>query len=469
MPLRLPKLVRNKTNRDIISWVGGGAALIITGVWAAFTHFYDQKSAPTTTTIVSAPGGFAAGRDIIGLDEKAVARQIGEALKPLTEQQEQLAKQVAREKGVEIAPLRSILAKLGEAGVRDQDIARRLDEKANELISLREEIARLRQGPPELAAYAKAAQAFIEKGELDAARSALASGRAVARGLRERSSRYEVDFLAQEARVDHLQLAYRLAAQKYAEAARLVEAFDQRQRWKLLLAQAGEFYALGSEFGDTGALTDAITIYRNALMLARQPRDQAMTQNYLGMAFGALGGPETGIASLSQAVACYRKALEVYGRKSTPMKWADTQLKLGVTQRAIGERKTEIGPLEDAVVAFHKALTVYTQKRTPLKWAAANSELGTALRGLGEGIVGKDTTKLADSVEAYDRALEVYNRQPSSLEFAATQTHRATALRARAESAKRASVTLRNLFLPTVRHWQSTIPTEIRLIGQRLN
>ena len=56
---------------------------------------------------------------------------------------EGLAAQVAREKGVEIAPLRAILVKMGEAGVPDEDISKRLDAKADELIQLCAEIARL--------------------------------------------------------------------------------------------------------------------------------------------------------------------------------------------------------------------------------------------------------------------------------------------------------------------------------------
>jgi hypothetical protein len=62
-------------------------------------------------------------------------------------------------------------------------------------------------GPPELAAVAGEAQALIDKGDFDAARAVLVRGREVARKLREESSRYEAQLLAQESRVDHLELA----------------------------------------------------------------------------------------------------------------------------------------------------------------------------------------------------------------------------------------------------------------------
>jgi hypothetical protein len=67
---------------------------------------------------------------------------------------EGLAAQVAREKGLEVAPLRAILVKMGEAAVRDEDIPNRLDENADELIKLRAEIARLKLGPASLASFA---------------------------------------------------------------------------------------------------------------------------------------------------------------------------------------------------------------------------------------------------------------------------------------------------------------------------
>jgi hypothetical protein len=194
--LRLWKFVRNGKNREILSWLGSGAVVIIAGTWTLFTYLHDDKKLPptasTATVIAPAATGITSGRDTvvngpvnIGLNEKQIGQQVSDAQKPLTDQLERLAAQVARDKGVEIAPLHTILLKLGEAGVRDDDIAKRLDEKADELIKLREETAKLRQGPPELASFAQQAQALIDKGEFDGARAVLAAGRAAARDVRE--------------------------------------------------------------------------------------------------------------------------------------------------------------------------------------------------------------------------------------------------------------------------------------------
>jgi hypothetical protein len=144
---------------------------------------------------------------------------------------QKLAAEVARQKGVEVAPLLAVLVKLGEKEVREEDIAKRLDAAADTLIELRTENEILRRGPPALASIAGQVQALIDKGDFDAARDALGRGREAARTLRIDASRHEILFLAQGARVDSLQLAYRSAASKYAEAAALVVPFDTEQQW----------------------------------------------------------------------------------------------------------------------------------------------------------------------------------------------------------------------------------------------
>jgi tetratricopeptide (TPR) repeat protein len=121
----------------------------------------------------------------------------------------------------------------------------------------------------------------------------------------------EAAFLAQRARIDDLQLSYRIAAAKYAEAAALVAPFDTEQQWGLLFDQAGELFKQGDEFGDNAALAEAIDVYRRCLALAprsERPVDWARTQNNLGNALKALGGRESGTARLEEAVAAFREA-----------------------------------------------------------------------------------------------------------------------------------------------------------------
>jgi hypothetical protein len=119
-----------------------------------------------------------------------------------------LVRATAEAKGVSEAPLREVLRRLGEADVADSEIPDRLAEKADELLRLRADLARLRNDRPEFAAIRARASALIDKGEFDAARAALNEGCERARALREEASRTQAQFLADEARVDRLQLNY---------------------------------------------------------------------------------------------------------------------------------------------------------------------------------------------------------------------------------------------------------------------
>ena len=129
--------------------------------------------------------------------------------------------ETAEAKGVAEAPLREVLKRLGETEVAEAEIPDRLAKAADELLQLRADLTRLRNDRPEFAAIRARASALIDKGEFDAARAALNEGRLAARALREEIGRSEAGFLADEARLDRLQLNYDAACAKFAEAASL--------------------------------------------------------------------------------------------------------------------------------------------------------------------------------------------------------------------------------------------------------
>jgi hypothetical protein len=141
-----------------------------------------------------------------------VAADIGNAL---------LVKVTAEAKGVAEAPLREVLKRLGETEVAEAEIPNRLAKAADELLHLRADLARLSNDRPEFAAIRARASALIDEGDLDADRAALNEGRLRARAMREEISRSEVGFLADEARIDRLQLNYDAACAKFGEAAGL--------------------------------------------------------------------------------------------------------------------------------------------------------------------------------------------------------------------------------------------------------
>src|SRR5262249_723466 len=160
------------------------------------------------------------------------------------------------------------------------------------------------------------------KGDFDGAHAVLAAGRAELRKQRDQSAREEVELLKLEANYDHLQVAYRRAAAKYAEAAGLIGPLDRQKQGEFVLGPAGELYNQGDEFGDNASLAEAITVYRDALLLApraQRPLDWAATQNNLGNALLTLGDRESGTARLEEAVAAYRDALKERIREREPL------------------------------------------------------------------------------------------------------------------------------------------------------
>jgi tetratricopeptide (TPR) repeat protein len=308
-----------------------------------------DKPAPPEPSVIADHGSMAAGRDInfFGLDEEGVRRVL----------QDELAR-IAQEKGVPVAPLRAVLEKLGAAEIANEDIPKRLAAAADELLVLRQELQRLRNDRPELAVIRDEALALIDAGNLDAARAALNRGREAARALREESSRNEAEFLADEARIDHLRSNNLEAAKKYAEAASLVAPFDRDAELYYLLQQANERSDYPTE--------EEIAIYRRALILVSRnqaPLQWATIQNDLGdvlrklgergavlKKFGEREDDDTG--RLEEAVTAYREALKERTRERAPREWAVTQENLGDALRELSERKNDAGLLEEAVMAY---------------------------------------------------------------------------------------------------------------------
>src|SRR5258706_6341626 len=436
-----------RARRDLLL---AGVSLTIAVLLAAIAIVAILASKSAGTAIVVNPPGpvIAAGRDIIGpltigLDEEKVGERVVQAQKPLGDKLEEILAMTARERGVEVAPLRAILIKMGEVGVRDEDVAKRLDEKASELIKLRTDLAKSKQGPAALASFAQQAEALIKNGDLDDARDALTAGRTLARTMRDESSSYEADFLAQEATVYHLQLAYRAAAAKYAEAASLIAALDQQKQWEFVLAQADELNSQGDEFGDNSALRSAIERYR--ALLDQQPRarvslDWAKIQTSLGNAYRMLGERENTTALLEQSVLTFREALQEQTRERVPLDWARTQASLGYALWRIGERsqwREANTTLEEAVLAFRAALQEQTREHVPLDWARTQTILGTALWAIGE--LNGDSARLEEAVPAFREALLEFTPEREPLAGARPQNKNGNAPSLSATPAREAS------------------------------
>jgi tetratricopeptide (TPR) repeat protein len=388
--------LKGAKNHVAVVIIGGALMAIVGGGWTVIPidHHMDQPS-PSSSILAEQKGiAIPSEQDIrinapvaINPNARDNTSPILEQIEKLEGRQKETASQIARKKGVASPPLLAVLVKMGEKGVKIADIPNLLDAKANELIKLRSKTDRLREGRAELAGIAQEVQSLIDKGELDAASKVLALARQAARTQRINASRDAAEILALDARIDDLQLAYRLAASKDGEAAALVAPFDSVMRQGLLRKQASELYKQGEQLGDNGALAEAVDINRLLLTItprSTQPLRWANTQLHLGTAFESLGERGSGAAQLDEAVAAYREALMEKTRERDPRDWAMTQANLGFALLRLGELESGTARLEEAVAAYGEALKEQPRTRVPILWAKSAGNQGVALMLIAE-------------------------------------------------------------------------------------
>jgi tetratricopeptide (TPR) repeat protein len=253
------------------------------------------------------------------------------------------ANETAAAKGVAEAPLREVLKRLGETEVAEAEIPDRLAKAADELIRLRADLSKLSNDRPEFAAIRTRASALIDKGDFDAARAALNEGREHARALREEASRTEAEFLAQEARVDQLQLNYDAACAKFAEATRL----DPDNVW--LWGQLGDLWITH------GSLAEA----EKAFFGAREAASRVGADRNLSLSFGRVGNVQVAQGDLAGALKSYRDGLMIIDRlaKSDPGN-AGWQRDLSVSYNKVGDVQVAQGDLTGALTSYRDSFAI---------------------------------------------------------------------------------------------------------------
>ncbi len=285
----------------------------------------------------AAEGSVAVGRDninspiTIGLDEEGVRRVLRDEIPGL-----------AKAKGVPEAPLRAVLKKLGEKRVPKAEIPARLAAAADELIRLRDDLTRLRNDRPGFATIRARAAALIDRGEFDAARATLHDGRLAARALREEISRSEAGFLADEARIDRLQLNYDAACENFAEAARL----DPGNCW--IWIELGDLWTL------RGSLAEAERAFRAALKAAGCGDDRN-----LAVSHERIGDVQSAQGDLAAALTSYQASHDIFDRlaKADPGN-AGWQRDLSVSHDKIGDVQSAQGDLAAALTSYQASLAI---------------------------------------------------------------------------------------------------------------
>jgi tetratricopeptide (TPR) repeat protein len=408
----------------------------------------------------------------IGLDEAAVERRLLKLQQHLTSHLTQLTSQIARDRGVQAAPLRAVLVKLGEAEVLDEDIPARLNAAADQLIKLRKRL-QANYNSSELEASGKRALALVDRGDLDGARAALSRGREITRALGKTAALDEARILCDEAEIDLLQLAYRAAASKYAETAALVAPFDGTRERELLSLQGRALSMYGENFGDKQAIAEAVALHRqidqntsrateivgwsgnrinlgNALLaLSRyEPKNSRLYEEAIStyrellqelpsdfpwktprvMAHANLGvalSTSIDARKLREAVAHSREALKGFANEDKA-RWAHTQVNLGNSLLNLGEREKDVYRVREAISAYREALKVFSRNQFPRDWAGTHVNLGNANFALADHEKANEHLDMA--IIEYREAIKEITRERDPVRWAETQGNLALAL-----------------------------------------
>jgi tetratricopeptide (TPR) repeat protein len=353
-----------------------------------------------------------------------------------------LVKATAEAKGVAEAPLREVLKRLGETEVAETEIPERLAKAADELLRLRADLARFSNDRPEFAAIRARASTLIDKGDLNAARAALTEGRERARALREEANRTEAGFLAQEARVDRLQLNYEAACAKFAEAAHLdpdnfriwrelgdlwktrgslAEAKTAFFRARDAAPQANEGRALAviyERIGDVqqaqGDRADALKTHRDTqtilAKLAKSDPSNAGALRDLSVLHSKIGDLQFDLDDIAGALTSYRADLEIAERlaASDPDN-SHWQRDLSVSYDRIGHVKYQQGERESALEKFNASLAI----RERLAKIDPNNPLWQHDFGVGYeriGDVQRDQRDFAGALKSFRAKLAIFDR-----------------------------------------------------------
>jgi len=145
----------------------------------------------------------------------------------------------AQSKSVPLAPLQTLLAKLIDASVSDAEIPNRLLVAAEQLEACGEP-RQLHDGGPGHEQICSEALACVDSGDFYSASEVLRRGREARWMFPTATCHEEAEFYAREAMIDHIQLQFCAAAQKYANAGALVADAGGNDAWRFLIAQARE-------------------------------------------------------------------------------------------------------------------------------------------------------------------------------------------------------------------------------------
>ncbi|MBU0967544.1 MAG: tetratricopeptide repeat protein [Proteobacteria bacterium] len=374
--------LRKKENREILSWVGGGLVVIVSGLWALYTHF-DKPSqtspptpAPITTGDIHSRGDTLVGSGIIdkrsynysGLTDIELAKQMGVA--------EAAVKnffKILDQKHIPIAEWDNTLRQLAERYKELQKRAVLLESEDPEVRSLQDDAKQA----IDAAEFEKAEALLAEAVDLDNAAAEKFQANFIKR------KRSAADSQALIAKSLHTRFALPEAIESFQQAIELAKQGEDEN-------QVAEYqWRLGVVYNDNASYDQAIASYENALnhysaLEGEDSTNVATLRNNLGISWAGIGEYDKAIAYFEKAVVVHVKALGEE-HPNVAMNWNN-----------LGAAWADKGEYDKAIAYYEKSLAVDSKvfgedhPNVARDWA----NLGIAWRDKGE----------------YDKAIAYYEK-----------------------------------------------------------
>jgi tetratricopeptide (TPR) repeat protein len=159
-------------------------------------------------------------------------------------------------------------------------------------------------------------------------------------------------------------------------------------------------------------LREALACFRRAQevwTLDRAPERWAVVQNDIARVYQELPDGDRA-TNLRTAIMLHQAALDVFDPIQHAMNWAWTQSALGAAYLSLPTGST-IANARAAVAYYQRALDIFTRENASLAWAWNQNNLGAAYETMRGGAEGERVAHLRDAVHCYDAALEVYTSE----------------------------------------------------------
>jgi tetratricopeptide (TPR) repeat protein len=414
------KFVGNGKNREILSWLGGGAAVVIASIWTGFTYLHDDRKpgSPSTTVVnpsgsIIAPAAVFNGTVNVGVDQKQIDDKIDE-VKKLVQQLLTVSQAQAspgREQAVSTAVENIANGAAGDARLQQaldllkaqkvEDAARLLRVIADDKTAqIRQDQARLKADSLDAAAAYRNLGAIAGLADPKSARDAY--GRALEFDPDDREALYWHGWLQIQA--GDLGSAERDLNRLLQVS---VAASDDRGIFRANMRLCQVFKARGNLETARAYADDAYDIAKRH---AEQSPDDSRWQYDLLVSYERIGEVQKAQGDLPEALKSYRAEFAIEDRL-LKADASNTSLQRGVSvvYEKIGDALMEQGNLQEALKSYQEVLTIRSRLATSDPGNATwQRDLSVSYERIGE--VQAAQGNLTEALKSYQAVFAIRDR-----------------------------------------------------------